>query len=149
MAPLGTATTALPQTAVTPALPGMTAAPAAGTAANPYANPYANPAVGAQANPALAGAQTGAAAAQQNSVWVNTSSLSSAITGLTQVVASRQKYLAAISVEIAKDAQINGTPNQVALARLNMEASTAALLSEQTKKLYDTLEQSIRSWTRP
>lgn len=93
-------------------------------------------------------AQTGAGLTMEP-VTVNTQHLAGAITGIADIVTKRQKLLAQVSIAIAQDAATNGTPNQAAIVRLNMETTNANLLNDQAKKLYDALEQSIRTWTRP
>jgi hypothetical protein len=105
-----------------------------------------------QAAGTAAGAQAVTGAAQtfaQDPVTVNPTHLAGAITGIADIVTKRQKLLAQVSIAIAQDAATNGTPNQAAIVRLNMETTNANLLNDQAKKLYDALEQSIRTWTRP
>lgn len=76
-------------------------------------------------------------------------SLSDAITSITGFVGARQKYLSKVSAAITQEAsKPGGSLNQAALSQLNIEVSTAALLSEQAKKLQDSLEQSVRAWVR-
>lgn len=104
------------------------------------------PAGNAATNQAVTGA---ARTFQQEAVTVNPTHLAGAITGIADIVTKRQKLLAQVSIAIAQDAATNGTPNQAAIVRLNMETTNANLLNDQAKKLYDALEQSIRTWTRP
>ena len=72
--------------------------------------------------------------------------IAAGIGNLSRVVAARQERLKNLSEALAQDAQETGSTNQLDIQRLMMEQQVTENLSQMNRKIYESVQQSVRAW---
>lgn len=74
--------------------------------------------------------------------------IASGISNLSRIVAQRQERLKAMTEAMAQDSNETGSTNQVDIQQLVQEQQVSENINGLNKKIYDSVQEAVRSWLR-